>query len=120
MYGCLLSKRPRWPEQPRMSVIDACVGSQWVARMQIEWHVKRLHHTPERTILRQIVVQEIRRCCGLRKTVNQCADHAQIFDTALQFTCCQFGRLHGQGSESLKTIRSSGYLFSQKIVGSAG
>src|SRR4029078_606594 len=102
MHGGLRGECPIWPEQPVVPLIKFCPAREWIARMQIKRDVERLDDTPERTVLRKIIIGDVFGRSDLRKSIDQGSDHAEVFDAARELGRCRLGVLHRKCCESRK------------------
>ena len=119
MHRSFGSEAPARPEQPGMPLIerqDAHHGRSW---MQVEGHVQLGDSAPERTVLRQVIVNGRARIGRRGIAVHQRASKSQIPDTALQLLCRQSGILHRERGNSYEPIRTLADLLRQRIVGPA-
>src|ERR1051326_2030681 len=119
MHHGLLAERPDRSEQPGMTVVNARVARQRVARMQVERHVEPLDHGPERPVLRQVVIGHGVGAIELRKSVDQRAAEAEFLDAALELARGEVRVLHCQRREALKSLRALDHLLGEIIVGAS-
>ena len=120
MHRGLLAEGPGRPKQPLRAFIDAGIGFERIARVQIERHVELLHHRPERPVLRQVVVDDGVGIADLREAVDQHALEAEVAHAAVKLADRQIGILHRQGGEALEAAGPLLDLAREIVVGFAG
>jgi hypothetical protein len=99
-----------------MAFIDLGVRRNRIARMQIERRVETLTRSPERPVLRQIVVAHRVVVAHLGEAVDKRALEAEL-RAALELSDCQIGVLHWQSGKRAEAVWALGDFGRQDIVG---
>ena len=102
-----------------MALVDARVGRQRVARVQVERHVERRDRRPERPVSLKVVIDRPVDALDFGKAVHQGALEAQLPHAALQLAGSHVRILHGQRGQRLEPVRPLGDLLGQEIVRAA-
>src|SRR5262249_6800454 len=88
--------------------------------MQIEWNVEVLDRSPERPILRGVVVHHHPWIPGLRITVDERAFESELLDAALELLRRDLRLLHRQGGHADKPVGTPCDLRREDVICAAG
>src|SRR5215467_10540078 len=105
MHRSFRVKRPRWPEQPVVPFVGGNRVGKRVTGMEIERNIEFGDRPPERSVLREIVVQRTVRGSGLREAIYQRANEAELLHAARQLPRGFLRILHGKSSKTPEAVR---------------
>src|SRR6266511_4833458 len=98
MHGGLGRECPTRPVKPRMPVIAGNTARQRIAWMQVERNVEALDRVPERSVLRQVVIEG--GASDLREAVDEHAPEAELLDAALKLSRRDVRVMHRKGRDA--------------------